>query len=231
MKKKEKKGEPHYVTDKNGNKHTYEKTYCCNPFVFASYAHGANDPKCLAACKKGSSGGLYPDNWTRYGVFKGVGHPNYNDLQVGDILLRLGKHAAIYVGNGEYAEATGTRWGADSIRVKPLTKKKYNGFQAVVRYTGNGKGGTTLSTSGGRITSSSGSGVQGALNWATQIANDDSYYYKCVSPCHLCHSNVPKNYCCASFVRSAYAHGAGDSYMMSQCEKSGAGSVSSLVKR
>lgn len=140
---KEKTGEPHYVKDKEGRRHTYEKTYCCNPFVTACYAHGAEVPAMLKACRAGSGGGLSVKTWTRYKCFKKVGACKkvpFEKLQVGDIILRS-KHVFLYTGADWLVEASGEGWGKDTIAHKKQAKERYATYQRdntayVVRYKG-----------------------------------------------------------------------------------------------
>ena len=113
----------------------YKKTYCCNPFVSAAYAHGAQHPKMLAACRKGSGIGMSKSTFYRYGCWKCVGKPAYKDLKKGDVLVKS-THVAMYTGKGKFVEASGEGWSAGTIAVKKLKKSRYNGFSFVMRYKG-----------------------------------------------------------------------------------------------
>lgn len=152
MYKKEKKGEPHYVNSKgkkwhegDGKKYTYEKTYCCNPFVFAAYAHGTEDPKIHAACRKGKCGGMSPRDWTKYGCFKKVGRCKdiaFKNLQDGDVIIcnKSHHHVWMYTGGNHIVEASGANFGKDSIRHHSGAKDRYHTYQKdktayVMRYT------------------------------------------------------------------------------------------------
>lgn len=152
MYKKEKKGEPHYVNSKgkkwhegDGKKYTYEKTYCCNPFVFAAYAHGTEDPKIHAACRKGKCGGMSPRDWTKYGCFKKVGRCKdvaFKNLQVGDVIIcnKSHHHVWMYTGANHIVEASGANFGKDSIRHHSGAYDRYKIYQKdktayVMRYT------------------------------------------------------------------------------------------------
>ena len=135
MKKKEKSGEKHYVKDSSGKKHTYEKTYCCNPFIFAAYAHGAKDPQILKACKKGKCGGMETSDWTRYGCFAVVGACKkvpYKKLLPGDVIIsdknKNGHyhHVIMDAGNNQYVEAGWEGWGSSTIAVRSGAKENYN---------------------------------------------------------------------------------------------------------
>ena len=122
------------------NGHSYEKTYCCNPFISAAYAHGAEDPNLLKACKSGHGLAMTVKSYTRYGNWKKVSSkPKKSELKVGDVLVKS-NHVAMYIGDGEYVEASGESWSAKSISVKPLSDKRYKQFKFVMRYTGTGRG-------------------------------------------------------------------------------------------
>lgn len=138
--KKEKEGEPHYVNKKgkewkSGKKYTYTKTYCCNPFVHAAYAHGAKNAEMLAACKKGSGAGLSVKTFTRYGCWENLGKPGYDQLQPGDVFLRTNAHASIYCGNDYVVEAEHEGWDADTIVYHKVGPRKYDRCSTVLRYT------------------------------------------------------------------------------------------------
>lgn len=126
---------------KKGSK--WEKTYCCNPFIFSAYAHGAGDEKMLKQCKKSnSSTGMDPDAWAKYN-FKKVGkckNVPYSDLELGDVIMYKG-HVWMYAGKGYLLEASGGNFDADSIAMKKTAKSKYKKYQTyssgyVVRYKG-----------------------------------------------------------------------------------------------
>lgn len=128
--KKEKKGEPHYVKDKNGKKHTYTKTYCCNPFITAAYAHGAQDKALYKICHAGTSCGMSTSDWKKSPYFKTVGaskNVNYSQLKAGDIIIATSwcEHVWMYIGHGRYVEASGGTWSASSIAVKGNAKSNY----------------------------------------------------------------------------------------------------------
>lgn len=140
-KKKEKKGEPHVVKDKNGNGHTYERTYCCNTLITAAYAHGAKDPTILKICKSGSCCGMEPADWLRSKNFKKLGKcksVDYDNLKMGDVILTP-DHVWMYLGKGRLVEASGNNWTAESISTKSGAHAKYtkaeNAGGYVMRYT------------------------------------------------------------------------------------------------
>ena len=134
---------------KKGSK--WEKTYCCNPFIFAAYAHGAKDPAIKAACKKGKCGGMLTSDWTRYGCFATVGKckkVKFSKLLPGDVIISDKKvsgqyhHVIMYCGGDKYVEAGWEGWGASTIAVrsgaKSNYKKHYQKYDScyVMRYTG-----------------------------------------------------------------------------------------------
>lgn len=123
-------------TNRSGKKHAkkgsrWDKTYCCNPFITAAYAHGTKDPAVLKACKAGGGGGMTPDSWKRYGCFKTVGKCSkvpFSKLQVGDVIIAAHNpnHVWMYTGKGCLVEANGEGWGPETIKHKHGAQKKYN---------------------------------------------------------------------------------------------------------
>lgn len=113
----------------------YKKTYCCNPFISAAYAHGAKHPKMLAACRKASGIDMTKKSYYRFGCWKCVGKPAYKKLKKGDVLVKS-SHVAMYVGGGKLVEASGGNWSASSIAVRKMSNSRYHGFSFVMRYTG-----------------------------------------------------------------------------------------------
>lgn len=121
----------------------WEKTYCCNPFVTAAFAHGGNEPFMLNnVCKKGKS--YMAPEFTNSPLFANMGHPAQSELKKGDVLCTTA-HVAIYLGDGTIAEACtedngvpgSSSWNS-SIRISNLTASRYAGFKAgVFRYIGN----------------------------------------------------------------------------------------------
>ena len=119
----------------------WEKTYCCNPFVTAAYAHGGNEPKMLSLCQNGKS--WMAPQFKKSVRFYSLGHPKKADLKRGDILC-ADAHVAMYLGDGKLVEAATTDNGKpgssswnSSIRVTNLTDKRYKSFNAgVFRYIG-----------------------------------------------------------------------------------------------
>ena len=126
----------------------WEKTYCCNPFVTAAYAHGGNEPFMLDLCSHGKS--YMAPEFKRCDRFANLGHPDQSELKTGDILCATA-HVAIYVGDGKIAEAWisddgkpgSSKWNK-SIAINSLTAKRYKGFNAgVFRYIGAPETSTT----------------------------------------------------------------------------------------
>lgn len=80
-------------------------------------------------------------------------------------------------------------------------------------------------------------GVEGALEWARAVANDDSFTYGAGDTahhggCYFCGTNwgprkkmkgpgYEKTYCCNPFTISAYAHGAQDPDILKLCQRGG----------
>lgn len=146
---KERKGEPHIVKDSSGKKHTYAKTYCCNTFITAAYAHGAQDSVVYKVCHNGRCLGMTCKEWKRSPNFSTLGackNVPYSKLVAGDVILsntntnKWLHHVWMYVGNGRYVEATGGTWKASSIVVKNNAKTNYARYQKhkgtyVMRYS------------------------------------------------------------------------------------------------
>lgn len=113
----------------------YRKTYCCNPFVHAAYAHGAKHPKMLAGCRSASGIGMQKSTYRKFGCWKCVGKPSYGKLKKGDVLVKS-NHVAMYIGGHKLVEASGGTWSARSISVKHMSKARYHRFSYVMRYKG-----------------------------------------------------------------------------------------------
>ena len=118
------------------NGHSYEKTYCCNPFVHACYAHGTGDPAMMKACLNGKGIAMSKKSFTRYGNWKHCGKVSKGNLKKGDVLVRE-NHVMLYIGDGNIVHAAGGGWDAGSIQVCNLGNRKYS---FVMRYTGTGRG-------------------------------------------------------------------------------------------
>lgn len=139
MKKKEKKGEPHFVNSEgkkwkqgDGEKHTYENTMCCNPFATMCYGYGGEIPAILKALRAGSGFGMSPNTITRYGLIK-VGkckNLKFEDLQLADIIVsEKADHMAVYTGGKWLVEAYKSGWGADTIQHRDVAKGRFKDYQ------------------------------------------------------------------------------------------------------
>jgi len=113
----------------------YKKTYCCNPFIHAAYAHGAQHPRMLAGCRRASGIGMEKSSFYKFGCWRCVGKPSYSKLQKGDVLV-CHSHVAMYIGKKKLVEASGGGWSASSITVRHMSSSRYRGFTYVMRYTG-----------------------------------------------------------------------------------------------
>lgn len=113
----------------------YKRTYCCNPFIHAAYAHGAKNPRMLAGCRRASGIGMEIRTFTKFGCWKYLGKPPYRKLRKGDVLVNH-SHVAMYVGKHRLVEASGGNWSASSIAARHMSKSRYRGFSFVMRYTG-----------------------------------------------------------------------------------------------
>lgn len=132
-------------TDKGGRSKKgivdYKRTYCCNPFVGAAWAHGGCVPKALNLCQHGGSWNFEKGSgYDTSDLFKKMGHPKKSKLKAGDVLCNS-YHVALYIGGGKIAEASGgddnvknsTRWN-NSIRITSLTDSRYKSFTRVYRF-------------------------------------------------------------------------------------------------
>lgn len=124
----------------------YQKTYCCNPFVGAAWAHGGCVPEALALCQKGTSWNFEKGTgYDKSKVFTNLGKPSKSKLKAGDVLCS-DSHVALYIGNGQIAEASSgddnvrgsARW-KNSIHIANLTDSRYKGFKRVHRYNSSVK--------------------------------------------------------------------------------------------
>lgn len=118
----------------------WNKTYCCNPFVHACYAHGARHPKMLKYCRSKQAIDMEKSSYRRMGCFKCIGKPRFSKLIAGDVFVS-GSHVWLYCGKGQMAEATSTggkkrSWSAASIHVTNKAKAKYRNCRYVMRFTG-----------------------------------------------------------------------------------------------
>ena len=121
-----------------------ERSYCCNPFIGAAWAHGGCVPTALKMCRNGKSWGFSKNNgYSTSKLFTNLGHPNKSKLKPGDVLCK-DTHVAMYIGNGLLVEAAGhddnkrnsTKWN-NSIHTAKLTDSRYKGFSRVHRFNGS----------------------------------------------------------------------------------------------
>lgn len=134
-------------TDKGGRSKKgivdFEKTYCCNPFVHAAFAHGGCVPSMLTKCQAGGS--YTKKSYEASKLFKNLGKPKFSELKKGDILYyekKTGSHYALYLGGGKLAEAAagddnkrGSEKWKKSIRVRTI--KGWGSFQGAFRFVGS----------------------------------------------------------------------------------------------
>lgn len=115
--------------------HSYEKTYCCNPFCFSAYAHGGQVPGMLEACQNGHNG-AWGNDWQKYG-FENIGKPDFSELQPGDVFTSS-NHMWMTTDPEKdlCVEATGGGWGPDSILEHTGAQRKYAKANFVLRYVG-----------------------------------------------------------------------------------------------
>ena len=118
----------------------YRKTYCCNPFIHAAYAHGAKDPAMLRACRHKNAIAMTRESFLSKGCWRSLGKPSFSRLIPGDVFVSRG-HVWMYCGGNKLVESTslggGSRsWSADTIRVRSGAKNRYHRCRFVMRYTG-----------------------------------------------------------------------------------------------
>lgn len=115
--------------------HSYEKTYCCNPFCFSAYAHGGQVPGMLEACQNGHNG-AWGNDWQKYG-FENIGKPDFSELQPGDVFTSSNHMWMTTDPERDLCvEATGGGWGPDSILEHTGAQRKYAKAKFVLRYVG-----------------------------------------------------------------------------------------------
>ena len=160
----------------------YKKTYCCNPFVHAAWAHGGCVPKAMEICAKGSSWGFSKGGgYDASSLFTKLGHPAKSKLKAGDVLCR-DTHVALYIDNGKIAEAASgddnkkgsAKWN-NSIHIITLTDSNYAKFPRVYRF--NSSVNTTAIIKHGEV-SERVRQWQMFLNWYFdgKVGTPDGYY-------------------------------------------------------
>ena len=128
---------------KNAGIVDWKKTYCCNPFVTAAWAHGGCVPAALKLCRLGSSWTFSKGKgYDASKLFDNLGKPSKKNLKKGYVLCS-DTHVALYIGDGKIVEAAhgddnkrhSESWNS-SIRVTTLTDSRYNSFKRVHRFNG-----------------------------------------------------------------------------------------------
>ena len=135
-------------TDKGGRSKAgivdYKKTYCCNPFVTAAWAHGGCVPAALKLCRLGSSWTFSKGKgYDASKLFDNLGKIAKKSLKKGYVLCS-DTHVALYIGDNKIVEAAhgddnkrnSEDWNS-SIRVATLTDSRYNSFKRVHRFNGS----------------------------------------------------------------------------------------------
>lgn len=160
----------------------YERTYCCNPFVGAAWAHGGCVPKALSICQSGSSWDFHKGKgYDASSLFTNLGHPAKSSLKKGDVCC-TDSHVFLYLGDGKLAEASSgddnvrnsTKWN-NSIHVISLSDSKYKGVKRVHRF--NSSVNTEMLIRHGEI-SDRVAKWQAFLDWYFdgQVGSADGYY-------------------------------------------------------
>lgn len=113
----------------------WQKTYCCNPFVHACFAHGGLITAMLSLCEKGKSYGFAKsEGYAKSAYFKAMGKLSASQLVAGDVLCS-DSHVALYIGSGKVVQASGgdnnvpysTSWN------KSISVGTWNGYTRVYR--------------------------------------------------------------------------------------------------
>lgn len=113
----------------------WEKTYCCNPFIHACFAHGGLITAMLSLCEKGKSYGFAKsEGYAKSAYFKAMGKLSASKLVAGDVLCS-DSHVALYIGSGKVVQASGgdnnvpysTSWN------KSISVGAWNGYTRVYR--------------------------------------------------------------------------------------------------
>ena len=128
----------------SGGDKRYYKTYMCQSYITAAYAHGANDPAMLKLCKNHKVLKCNDTAYQNYSCWEFVGRAKdlkESDLKPGDVLITWETHMAMYIGNGDTIDARSTDyWGANSIAIRKGAIKKFlkhKDKSFVMRYKGN----------------------------------------------------------------------------------------------
>lgn len=114
----------------------WKKTYCCNPFVHAAFAHGGCVPEMLDLCRKGKSYGFsISEGYEKSSLFKKV---SLNALKKGDVLCSDG-HVALYIGSGKVIHAGNEDDNVigSKLWIKSIGIGKWKGYKRAYRYIGS----------------------------------------------------------------------------------------------
>ena len=186
----------------------YQFTFCCNPFVGAAWAHGGCVPKALELCQNCNSWDFGKGKgYDKSSLFDNLGHPGKSKLKAGDVLCS-DKHAALYIGGGKIAEASGgddnvkgsKKWN-NSIHIADLTDERYKKFKRVHRF--NGSVNTTCYIYHGEI-SKRVYLLQEYLNWYS-----DGKFFKECGPADGIYGDNTFKWCCR-FQEEQIGKGEGD---------------------
>ena len=160
----------------------WDKTYCCNPFVGAAFAHGGGDPTALSMCQNcnswdmGTGSGSYHSS----SLFDNLGHPSVSSLIPGDVVCNS-HHVMLYIGNAQVVHAyhrDDNVRNSDSWNSSISTSNLYdNDYDRAYRYIGNGGGVMDMGAAGvSGSTSDSGSGIE-MRQAISKLYSSDNYTY------------------------------------------------------
>ena len=143
------------------------------------------------------------------------------DLKPGDIVgAQTYAHTMVYRGkiNGEYTFYSVGKKSTNSHKKSRLTNNHRDGKYKV---------GVIIRLKGSSAASAQ-KGINGAIKWAKAIANNDSFsYVDGYGKCYYCNGGK-KAYVCTTFVRAAFAHGAGDENVEKIC-KANEGGLATII--
>ena len=195
--------------DKRNSGGDWEKTYCCNPFVHAAFAHGGGDPTMLERCQSGVGyGTTYSDGWSGDSNWVNVGNLPRSELKKGDVLL-TGSHAMLYIGDGKVAHAgsaddgvRGSNAWNNSIRVDEGI-----GYSQVLRY--KGRGGGQMQVPSGNTSSKRNDGFKSSVvDWVEETVASGSFYCGTRSyKCPLCNPGTGNSWNDVGFAFASWHHG------------------------
>ena len=160
-----------------------------------------------------------------FSIFPYDGHES--SLQRGDVLSYSkksgGGHVWIYLGEGKSAD--GGRNSNSFSHVKGSQNRDANLNDYNYYFVMRKQGGSSVSVTSNQSRTATNTvtgrkNIQAVIDWATMIANDDSYHYgkghDGYFTCDYCHhpNASSKAYTCMPFVAAAYAHGTNDPALM-----------------